>query len=146
MCLCSRIKTSEKCGVMVGVGRNRGCFKPPLSSRPALWFLSCCRERNAPAASRKKSRIERFILCKKGWDKATAKELEREDVLLPQSASLTAPSEKEPDNALSDIFLFLPSQSCGQLSFRPLSLATLDSSPGGRTEKITPLKSEFFVA
>ena len=49
---------------MVGVGRNRGCFKPPLSSRPALWFLSCCRERNAPAASRKKSQIERFFCLK----------------------------------------------------------------------------------
>ena len=24
VCLCSRIKTSEKCRVMVGVGRNRG--------------------------------------------------------------------------------------------------------------------------
>ena len=64
VCLCSRTKTSEKCGVMVGVGRNRGCFKPPLSSRPALWFLSCCRERNAPAASRKKSQIERFFCLK----------------------------------------------------------------------------------
>ena len=101
MRLCSRIKTSEKCGVMVGVGRNRGCFKPPLSSRPALWFLSCCRERNAPAASRKKSQIERYFCIKNVEIEQRQKWLEGEDVLLPQSASLTAPSEMEPDNALS---------------------------------------------
>ena len=52
------------------------------------------------------------------------KKLEREYMSLPQSASLTAPSGKEPDKALSDRF-----------DFRPLSLASLDSSPSGRAEK-----------
>ena len=44
-------------------------------------------------------------MCKKGWDRATEKELERENILLPQSASLTAPSKKEPVIALSDRFI-----------------------------------------
>ena len=40
----------------------------------------------------------------------------RRGLSLPQSATLTAPSKKEPDSALADSF-----------AFRPLSLATLDS-------------------
>ena len=58
--------------------------------------------------------------------------LERENMLLPQSATLTAPSEKEPDNFLSDSF-----------DFHPLSLASFDSSPKRRAEKIISLSRKY---
>ena len=53
-------------------------------------------------------------MCKKCWDRAKAKMVGR--------GRCVTPSEKEPDNALSDSFGFCP-------------LSPADSSPRGRAEK-----------
>ena len=83
--------------------------------------------------------MKRFFLHKKCWDRAKVKELEREDMLLPQSASLTAPSEKEPDSSLSDSFAFCPlSQQADSFDY-PLSPS--DSSPRGRAKKTFLLRT-----
>ena len=109
VCLCSRIKTSEKCGVMVGVGRNRGKpLVPP--DRHFGFFLAVEKETPLRRAERKVG-LREFFYTKKYLDKGAAKELERENILLPQSASLTAPSEKEPDfpshSTVTDLAKFL---------------------------------------
>ena len=49
--------------------------------------------------------IERFILCKKGWDREKAKIVGKGKSATPSVRNLTAPSEKEPDNTLSDRFV-----------------------------------------
>ena len=55
-------------------------------------------------------------MCKKCWDRAKAKMVGR--------GRCVTPSEKEPDNALSDSFGFCP-------------LSPADSSPSGRAKKIS---------
>ena len=61
--------------------------------------------------------IERFILCKKGWDREKAKIVGKGKSATPSVRNLTAPSEKEPDYILTLLRPFLHILICKALKF-----------------------------
>ena len=89
----------------------------------------------------RKVQLRNFFCVKKFWI-VNGEGVGKGRCVTPSVSNLTAPSEKEPDKALSGLRTVLLSRR--RQPYDPLSLASLDSSPSGRAKKVVCLLRDYF--